>query len=242
MKELLGIDLDETVVYLLRSFLGYYNSKHGTNFSEEDFHTYQWGEVLGIPQEQAYVEAEKYILERIGADDSDVHLGSQQNGYFGIEFVEGAIPALDLLSRFYELHGITDRNLLLEPDTHNISSYLYVEDGEEGSYFPQLPIPSDEGGMLILPNDRIHYARAEGKAKSQVCRELGITKLIEDNADIALDCARNGIDVFVLPRPWNRNMAEHHRVTRVNDWQEICDKLVPGGYQLPDLADVPGYV
>jgi 5'(3')-deoxyribonucleotidase len=50
-KEKLGVDLDETVVWLLPDFINYYNGEHGTSFDQEDFHCYRWWEVLDISRE-----------------------------------------------------------------------------------------------------------------------------------------------------------------------------------------------
>ncbi len=234
-KPKLGIDIDENVVYTLKYFLAHYNEKHSTAFQENDFKSYRWWETLGITKKQAYAEADEWFRREKTGELCNC-------GMFDIEFVEGAEQALNLLYFFYDLHGITDRSPLMDGDTHNISSYLYIENGEDGNYFPQYRVAEDEGGgVLLLPNDKIYSTQEEGLAKPALCRKLGIETIVDDNADIARACAREGIRAVVLARSWNARMQKHPLVMRVKDWQEACDLLVPGKHVLPD-ADRTVYI
>ena|GEM_PF-4712065 len=228
-KPKLAVDLDETVVYLLRHFLDFYNAKHSTGFSEEHFFSYNWWEVLGISKERAYAEAAEYIQDKIKIYKSPEFF----DGRFYIEFVEGVEPALDLLCRFYDLHALSDRSPMLEPDTFNISSWLCAEDCEGGTYFPDLPFPEDHE-PLLLPMDKIVLTQEAGLTKPQFCRQAGILTAIDDNPDVAQDYARNGIRAIVLAKPWNRYVSKHPLITRIKDWQEACNILVPGKIKLPE--------
>jgi len=223
MKKRLGIDIDETIVYTLRNFLEWYNDKHNTSFEESNFASYRWWETLGCSKEQAYVEARRYIQQKTAL------LGQ----HMLIEFVEGAEQALDLLSRTYELYGITSRNDFWHPDTHQISSALYVEP-DEGSFFPEIPIPDFDGEGLIFPGDRIYSSSTDGMSKAEICKTFGIDTLIDDDAAVAEDCAMHGIRVYAPERPWNRSVVRHPLVRRVSGWQELCDILSPIRAVLPD--------
>lgn len=65
----------------------------------------------------------------------------------------------------------------------------------------------------------------KNKSKSEICKEQGISIFIEDNLHYALDCAKNGINVFLLDKPWNKNYEKHENITKVNNWKEIMEKL-----------------
>jgi len=278
-KPKLAVDIDETIVYLLGHFLDYYNDKYGTDFSEDDFFSYRWWEVLGIKKEQAYAEAEEYIKTKMRRYEPEVptewyHLprkerekgwdfdieelcsryeaacerakkeGRYEQGYgdlsrFDIEFVKGAEAALNLLYFFFDLYAISDRSPLLHPDTFNISSWLYIEDSEGGNYFPQFGVEEDNGGgVLLLPMEKIFLTNEENMTKAQLCKELGIDRIIDDNPEVAYDCAKQGIQTIVIARPWNKSIGEHPLIKRAEDWQEICDILVPKKIKLPEINQV----
>lgn len=62
------------------------------------------------------------------------------------------------------------------------------------------------------------------RSKTEVCRKIGATVLIEDGPENALDVADGGIRVFLFDRPWNRDV-EHHNITRVHSWSQIIELL-----------------
>ncbi len=219
----LAVDIDETIVYLLRFFLEYYNNKNGTAFSEEGFCSYRWWEILRISKEQAYAEAVEWAAWKTRDE------GRPVNGYFGIQFVEGAEQGLDLLSRYYQLHAISDRSPVLDPDTFNISCALYVEEGE-GTYFPDIPV--GDTGDLILPTSQIYLTKEWGMPKAEICHMVGAKTIIEDNGDRAIECAEEGVEVLLLEKPWNKGV-ERENITRVSGWQEVCDLLTPSSIRFP---------
>ena len=226
MKRRLGIDIDETIVYLLHDFLDWHNGEYDTELAEERFLSYRWWETLGCTKEEAYARAVGYIRTKRDRTHPSFH---------GLEFVEGSLQALDLLSRDYELYGITSRNSLWEEDTARLSSALYVEP-DEGTFFPEIPLVGFAGEGLILPMDRIYSGSILGKTKLQLCQELGIDTLIDDDADVVRLCAEGGIHVYVPVRPWNRTLSSHPLIHRVRGWQEICAALSPHKVVLPDLG------
>ena len=91
---LIGIDLDEVLSCFVRSFLIHYNQKHGTDFREEDFRSYDFEDTIGG-------NLESTILER--------------NDFFGspefdsITPVAGSIESVDSLSQSHGLYVVTSR-------------------------------------------------------------------------------------------------------------------------------------
>jgi 5'(3')-deoxyribonucleotidase len=63
------------------------------------------------------------------------------------------------------------------------------------------------------------------KKKSEVCKSLGIAYIGEDNPQYSVECANQGIEVFLYDRPWNRNLIDTPRITRIFSLLEIPDKI-----------------
>ncbi len=64
-----------------------------------------------------------------------------------------------------------------------------------------------------------------GKTKSEICEQIGISIMVEDNLTYALNCANKGIRVFLLDKPWNEHEKKNENIIRVNDWNEILGYL-----------------
>jgi 5'(3')-deoxyribonucleotidase len=69
----------------------------------------------------------------------------------------------------------------------------------------------------------VHFANS--RKKSEICKELGIEIMIDDNPDVALECATEGIKVFIFDQSWNREREFPINVERVSSWQDIIRKL-----------------
>jgi len=58
--------------------------------------------------------------------------------------------------------------------------------------------------------------------KWEVCKELWIEYMIEDNMDYALDLAENWIKTFILEKPWNSHREEkHENLIKINHWNDF---------------------
>jgi hypothetical protein len=136
---------------------------------------------------------------------------------FWFDFVEGAEEGLEALAGRYELSSVTHRGPLLDQETHWISTMMYSPEIEER-----------EGDGLFLPFDRIypmHEVEPVGLGKAEVYQRLGVGKIIDDDADVALSCANRGIHAIVPARPWNASLPRRDLITRVSDWEEIVGVL-----------------
>lgn len=78
--------------------------------------------------------------------------------------------------------------------------------------------------------DSIHFANHFSywdkvkvkRLKSEICRELWINIMIEDNFDYALELAENWIYTFLLKKPWNKHIEiEHPNIKKIKHWWEI---------------------
>lgn len=60
------------------------------------------------------------------------------------------------------------------------------------------------------------------REKGDVCRELWIEYMIEDNLDYALNLADNWVQTFLLEKPWNKHREENHEnIIRISSWEDI---------------------
>ena len=208
----LGVDLDDTIVDFLPDFLEFYNTQNGTRFTENQFRSYRWWETLKVSRAQAYGEAREFIRERIEVHRDDLLYGMMQ-----IKIDPKAERALLFLGSRFECHGITDRHPDLDDDTFQTSSMLYFDELEERGL---------DG--LVLPFDRIpethNDAGVRYRTKAEICKQLGITRIIDDNSDIAEECLRKGIGVYMPEKPWNEAHPKSNLVFR-GSWKDICRKL-----------------
>jgi len=62
------------------------------------------------------------------------------------------------------------------------------------------------------------------RTKGDICRELGVSYMIEDNLDYALECSEKGIRTFLLEKPWNQREVNRD-ITRVKNYGELLDKF-----------------
>jgi uncharacterized HAD superfamily protein len=69
------------------------------------------------------------------------------------------------------------------------------------------------------------YCNTKGKTKGELCKDLNVDLMIEDDPKYAEDCALKGINVLLLDRPWNQNCIEHENIIRVKNWKEILERL-----------------
>ncbi|MCK9595559.1 hypothetical protein M0R19_00010 [Candidatus Pacearchaeota archaeon] len=68
----------------------------------------------------------------------------------------------------------------------------------------------------------IIHSREFGKSKSEICKDMGISVLIEDYFPNALECSLNGINVLLFNQPWNKNFnLENTLITRFYDWRNV---------------------
>jgi uncharacterized HAD superfamily protein len=119
-----------------------------------------------------------------------------------LKLVDGSFEAINSLSERHKIFFITSRSeTTLEKTLNQLNNFFLNFD----LYF------SGE-------ND------GKNKDKGELCKELGIGILIEDNGECSLKYAEEGIRVFLMDRPWNKNF-EHENILRVFGWKDILEKI-----------------
>lgn len=186
----IGIDIDEIIVEFLEGYILHYNKKYNSNVKLEQFHSYNFWEVLPLTKEQVISLAEEFF---------------ESNYFEEIALVKGSKKALLELIKNNSLYFITSR-----PSHWQSKTVTFFK--------KHLPTHKYE---IIFSSD---FHNAGSNTKSQICSSLGVNVMIEDNKHYALDCAKQGISVLLLDKPWNKG-AVHEKIKRVFSWEEILTEI-----------------
>ncbi len=122
--------------------------------------------------------------------------------------VEHSKEAIDELAETCDIFIISSRPNKLFDET-----VLFFEKNFPGNNFE------------IIFSGEIHDEDKRNLSKHEICNNLGINVMVEDNPTYAFECARNGIKTFLIDRPWNRVFEEHDNIIKVNGWKEVLDHL-----------------
>ena len=121
-----------------------------------------------------------------------------------IEPVVGAKTKLkEFEKKWYKFHVVTARHFLLRFATwiRLYRNYKHIFDSVEFASF---------------------FTRFSTK-KSEICKKLWADIIIEDNLENAIECANEGIKVYLIDKPWNQayDKKKHKWIIKVNSWSEI---------------------
>lgn len=122
-----------------------------------------------------------------------------------LDFVDGAREAIRKLGEKNEIYFVTSRPPEIKKQTLKMLNRT----------FSNIPFG------VVFSGDIYGGARP----KSEICADIGISLIIEDNAKYAKECADNGIKAFLLEKPWNRYFEKHENVIKVKNWSEILNHL-----------------
>ena len=124
--------------------------------------------------------------------------------------VAGSQSALGILAEDHELHLITAR-----PYDVEAQSRKWLD-----KHFPRI-------------FKEIHHTNLISKGgketsvkKSEICRKMGATVMIDDHIDYILDCAESAITSYLFPAPWNRGKKiVHPRIRQITGWEEAVELI-----------------
>lgn len=175
--------------------------------------------IIGIDMDDVLVEYVKSFLDfynkRNKTDLSYEEFTSinksvdKDNSFFKSDFFRkmeicgGAVKAIKKLAEKNNLFIVTSRQIEWKRNTEK-----FIEENFPGCF----------RGIFFAED--IH--KGTGKKKSDIYE--GMDMIIEDNRSHALECAKNGIKVFLLDKPWNRDL-EHINIIRVKGWNEIISLI-----------------
>ncbi|EEF46186.1 conserved hypothetical protein [Ricinus communis] len=150
-------------------------------------------------------------------DEADIRVHEFfKTSYFksGIYPIPGAQKVLQKLSRLCKLSVVTSRQNVIKDHTVE-----WIE-----KHYP---------GVFQEIHFGNHFALdGESRPKSEICRSLGATVLIDDNPRYAIECAEVGIKVLLFDYensyPWCKadSVDQHPLVTKVCNWEQVEQQLI----------------
>jgi 5'(3')-deoxyribonucleotidase len=163
------------------------------------------GKKLDWNKIHSYSIAESYQLdEELVADCVRETLEGDE-----LQPINGSVKIFNWLSQFYEMFIVSKRKRYL-------FSHTKQQLEEAGFENFQLFLNHPEDDWLYIYND-----------KHELVNELGINVFVEDNPDFVNDLYQfTDCKIFMVDRPWNRNVAENERITVVRNWNEIREYLI----------------
>ncbi|PID87583.1 hypothetical protein CSB07_00700 [Candidatus Gracilibacteria bacterium] len=190
--KIIAIDCDEVLAASFQYFLDYFDirKKDGKKAKFSDLKYYIFCRNDGFLGEN-----EEYIEKFI-----KLYLDDEKN--LKLPPVSGALEGIKKLKKFgKKLYIITARQEFLKNYTKSwLGKYF-------GEVFEDIIFCNHEGGGVY-------------KDKSQICKEVGATLLIEDNLDYALECSEKGVEVILFEKPWNSWRKEtNSKIFKVKGWK-----------------------
>ncbi len=185
----IGIDIDDTLVDFISTYLQFYEWKFERKINFE--------EVSDIYLREPFGNTGKEIRDLL----EEYH---KTEFYKEIQLLEFAKDILEGLFDFAQIFFITSRRPSHEESTRNFLAKHFSEKNY-GVYF----------------SGDIYSGR---KLKKEICADLSLDFMIEDNPLFSKDCASAGIKVLLLDKPWNQNV-EHENIIRVKSWKEILEEI-----------------
>lgn len=126
-----------------------------------------------------------------------------------MELVKDSIESIKGLFENHEIFFITSRPLDLKEKTYN---------------FLKKHFPDKEINLHISSG----AWSSDLETKGEICKRLEIDFMIEDSASFANECSGNGMKIFLLNKPWNKNEDISEEVIRVEGWKEILEHIEGG--------------
>ncbi len=122
--------------------------------------------------------------------------------------VLGAINAVQNLTEDHELHVITSRIDKVKDET------TFWLNKHFSNSFHKIHFTGEMLGKNAIK-----------KTKGDICKELGITLMIEDALHYAQEIAGKGVKVLLFDWPWNQTDTLPSNIVRVKSWKEIVEYI-----------------
>ena len=196
----IACDIDEVLFPYLSGYVKYYNRIHKTTIKVSDFHSYNFSQVHGgTPDDIADL----------------IYAFHDQPEFEEIEPITGSLEAITKLQELGELHFVTARQEAIATKTRDwIKKHFGIDSN-------RIHI----GNHWTRDSDPIKTTRS----KAEMCRSIGARILIDDAPAYALECARDGMKVFLFDLDgeynWNKPTPLHAGITRVHNWDETISHI-----------------
>ena len=182
----IGFDIDEVLAgNFIELFLRYYNERFKANHKKEDILDYDLSKVFGISRKE---------------------VTAIFHGFYSSSLFKEIMPAkgsIELIQKLngegHELYVVTGRQIFIKEDTIRFLEH-YNECFKSIEFTKNDALVDDEKRKL---------------RKVDVCKKLSLSLLVDDQQEHAKDCAREGIEVFLFDKPWNKDCKEENGIKRI---------------------------
>lgn len=196
---IIGIDVDEVLVPFSKTYFNYAHETFGAEQMDGDkIPHYRYDELFGITLAESF--------RRVALFYNSEH-------FKNMPLHDGAKEVITELSKKHKLIAVTSRfgdskeftRQWLEKEFPKMFSNIHFS--AENHY------------------DEEYKKKKNLKEKAEVCKELGISLMIEDSIPHSLKCAEAGIKVLLFDRSWNHNEILPANITRIYSWKEVLEKI-----------------
>ncbi|WPT17940.1 hypothetical protein PSENEW3_00005942 [Picochlorum sp. SENEW3] len=196
----IAVDVDEVLGRFVHSLNAFCLEKYGQQYRVEDYFVYDFARVWECSQDESNHRVHEFFTSAHFRD--------------GIEVIPGSFDSLDRMKKVHSddlaLHVVTSRQHVIQEQT------LEWLDRHFPGIFDQ----------VFFGN---HFAlEGTSKKKSEICKEIGASVLIDDNPWYAMECAEAGIQVLLYDwksqYPWSKTDQDgphHENIIRVSDWEHV---------------------
>ncbi|MDB5161614.1 MAG: hypothetical protein JWM52_122 [Candidatus Saccharibacteria bacterium] len=197
-KQTIAIDIDDVITDTTEALRIWGNELSGVEISRDEFKTpgEYWGYTEGVWK--------RNNVEHLVSYDTFEDLLASGKTY--VPLLSGASFAIQELQKKYHIILITARSPWLEKIT---KEWLAKE-------FPHSDIE------LFLAQSMDRRANLVGKTKGELCKELGVSYLIDDNIGHCQSALEEGVDVVLFGEyGWQTDAPED--ITRCRSWPEVLE-------------------
>lgn len=130
----------------------------------------------------------------------------------------------DFFNDTYLIEGVAEYFKVFAEDKeiYFITSRKKNEIGEKTKQFLERHFSNLDYSLFF--SGEIFNEDGQEKRKDELCKELGVKLIFEDNGEHSLTYAENGLKVILLDKPWNQNV-EHSNIFRVGGWKSAVEKV-----------------
>ncbi len=199
IKKRIGIDFDDVLFSCNEMLLPFHNNRYGTNHVKDNVGTYYLHDLWKCTREEAYAR----VIEFYNSKEHD-----------SMKPIEGAVDAINQLSKRYELFIITAR----PPEAEEVTKKLLKH------------FQTDKNKSWNMIFKKLHFTgTVDGKnhiiTKAEVCKNENIDIFIDDHINNVINVSLTGIPSILLDQPWNKDEVLPNNVKRLYSWEEIVMEI-----------------
>jgi uncharacterized HAD superfamily protein len=196
MKVRIMLDMDGVIANFYNEFAKYLNDNYGCTLNTE------------IAPKNYPFESWGHGVDKINfAEASNNWIN--QNGFEKIPAFDGVKEFVKELSKLYDVHIVTARIGDWEQNfTADIKNRI------KKNTHNWLKKQGISACKLYFVHDKVPF-----------CKELGISIIIEDKLETALNAAKEKIHAILIDRNYNHSKANRLRVYRAHNFKEVLDQI-----------------